>query len=63
MLGDYVQKALSLAGVTEQRVKALIGDCCCEERRAKLNALDAWARRVLRQGAEEAERWLEKLLK
>jgi hypothetical protein len=63
MLGDSVQRALSLVGVTEQRVKALLGDCCCEERKAKLNALDAWARRVLRGNLKEAEAWLVRLMR
>jgi hypothetical protein len=48
MLGDAVHEALTRVGITRQRVKRWIGECCCEERRRRLNALDAWARRVVR---------------
>ena len=47
MLGDVVHEALSLVGMTPERVQGYFGDCCCEERRQKLNALDRWARRVV----------------
>ena len=47
-LGDAVEKALSAVGVTKERVEAWVGGPCgCEERRDKLNALGAWAARVL----------------
>lgn len=48
MLGDRVERALSLAGLTQERVEAWLGrPCGCDERREKLNQIDAWARRVV----------------
>lgn len=47
-LGDSVSAALGSVGVTPEAVSRWIGKPCgCEERRAKLNALGAWAARVL----------------
>ena len=49
MLGDYVHNALAGVGVTPEAVYRWVGSPCgCEERRAKLNALDLWARRAAR---------------
>jgi hypothetical protein len=46
-LGDTVQRALAVVGVTEERVSAWLGrPCGCKERQEKLNALGRWARRV-----------------
>ena len=42
-LGDAVEQALSAAGITGDRVRAWFGDCGCEERKEKLNALGVWA--------------------
>jgi hypothetical protein len=47
LLGDFVQKALTLVGITETRVKAVFGDCNCNDRRDRLNLLHAWARQCL----------------
>jgi hypothetical protein len=49
MLGDRVKAALEACGITEAAVARLLGGSCggCPERRAALNALDLWARRVL----------------
>ena len=39
-LGDYVARALSAIGITEERVSAVIGrPCGCSERAEKLNEL------------------------
>lgn len=62
MLGSCLKRALEAAGVTEERVSRWLGaPCGCEERRKKLDALDAWARRVLRKGVKDAVRYLEEL--
>lgn len=63
MLGDYVKRALHSVGITEEWVEQLIGaPCGCSERAAKLDALDAWARQVLKRGTEGAQQWLRRLL-
>jgi hypothetical protein len=46
-LGDLIESALSSVGVTEERVKAWVGDCGCSERKQRLNTLSDWALRVL----------------
>ena len=48
MLGDVVQRALETVGITQQRVKDWLGDCCCAERKEKLNQLDVTCRRILK---------------
>lgn len=46
-LGDLLEKALSLTGITKTRVEKFLGrPCGCKERQAKLNALGFWVRRV-----------------
>ncbi len=59
-LGDSVALALRTVGVTEDRVRLLLGveDCGCERRKDALNALDSWARRVLSGKTEGAVRHL-----
>lgn len=60
MLGDLVQRALAVAGVTSARVEAWLGKPCgCEERKEKLNQLDLWARRVVGGRVERAREYLE----
>ena len=47
-LGDRVSQALSLVGITEERVSKWLGrPCGCAKRREKLNQLGAWAARVI----------------
>ena len=47
-LGDRIEQALTSVGLTSERVSKWLGKPCrCRERRMRLNALDAWARRVL----------------
>lgn len=62
MLGDSVQQALETIGITQQRVKDWLGDCCCEERKEKLNQLDTACRRVLKSKIDEARKYLIQLL-
>lgn len=62
-LGDRIESALAAVGVTQDRVKTWLGpECGCEERKAKLNAIDAWARRVLRGRVESAVEFLNRIL-
>lgn len=62
MLGDTVKLALETVGITENRVKMWLGDCCCEERKEKLNQLDIACRRILRSKIDRTKRYLETLL-
>lgn len=62
-LGDSIHEALSLVGVTPDRVERFLGHPCgCEERRQKLNALGWWAARVVRGKVDRAKEYLEELL-
>jgi len=55
-----VEGALSAIGITSERVERWLGKKCgCKERRDKLNALDAWARRVLGGNTEGAKEYLD----
>lgn len=63
LLGDAVKEALSLVGVTEERITAWLGvPCGCSERREKLNQLHRWAKRVLRGKTENAEGFLKNIV-
>lgn len=47
-LGDNIKKALTVVGITEERVSSWLGaPCNCAERVEKLNQLGNWASRVL----------------
>jgi len=61
-LGDLVSQALSLVGITEERVSAWVGDCSCKERIAKLNQLGYWAGRVLLGHRTNARKYLDAIL-
>lgn len=62
MLGDFVESVLSLIGITPDRVRLWIGkDCGCKERKERLNALHAWAKRVMRGNVHDAEERLDQL--
>lgn len=59
MLGDRIQRALSLLSITGERVEAWLGrPCHCEERRERLNQLDLWARRVASGKIDRAREYL-----
>lgn len=63
MLGDSVKDALARVHVTTELVERLVGGPCgCEERQQKLNALDAWARRVLVGKTADAVAYLWRIL-
>jgi len=62
-LGDKLQTALKLVGVTEERVEKFVGKPCgCKERILKLNQLDAWARRVVSGKVERAKHYFEQIV-
>jgi len=61
-LGDKVEAALKLVGITEERVSRWLGKLCnCPERREKLNQLGNWAARVVRGKLGKAKEFLEYL--
>lgn len=63
MLGNVVSDALAKVGVTEERVNRILGrDCGCQRRVQNLNALDAWARRVMVGKVEYAREYLQRIL-
>jgi hypothetical protein len=62
-LGDRVSQALSLVGITEERVSEWLGrPCGCSERREKLNQLGQWVARVLSGKTEQAEEHLQEMI-
>lgn len=58
MLGDRVQQALASVGVTDELVRRWLGECCCQERKERLNQLDLWARRIVAGKMERAVEYL-----
>lgn len=61
-LGDRVERALSAAGITQDRVKHWVGDCNCEDRKQRLNRLGEWATRILAGKTENAEHYLKGIM-
>lgn len=62
-LGTTISKALAAVGVTEDLVTLWLGEPCgCPERIAKLDAVGAWAERVVRGKVEKAVHYLNELL-
>lgn len=62
-LGDRVEQALSLVGITEERVSKWLGrPCSCSKRKQKLNQLGAWASRVLLGKTDQAEKYLDEIV-
>jgi hypothetical protein len=59
-LGDLVKKALDRVGITQERVAKYL-NCNCARHQARLNALGAWAMRVLAGRTEKAEEYLDRL--
>lgn len=62
-LGDIIESALSTVGITKDRVDWISQEwvgvpCGCEERKQKLNALSAWAYRVLAGKTHKADAYL-----
>ncbi len=62
-LGDRVEQALSLVGITEEKVSKWLGrPCGCSERKRKLNQVGAWASRVLLGKTDQAEEYLNEIV-
>jgi hypothetical protein len=58
-----VESALTLAGITKERVSHWLGKPCnCKERQAKLNQLGIWTKRVLAGKLEKAQEFLDQLI-
>jgi hypothetical protein len=63
-LGNAISSALSIIGITEERVSGWLGKPCgCKERRDKLNQLGAWAKRVLTGKTDDAIKHLDDITK
>ena len=61
--GDKLETALTLVGVTSDRVSRWLGyECNCKERRDKLNRLGSWVARVLLGKTEKAEYYLDQIM-
>lgn len=62
-LGTKISEALSLVGITEDRVSHFLGaPCGCKERAEKLNRLSQWATRVVRGNLDNAKKYLTQLM-
>jgi hypothetical protein len=63
-LGDAVERALSSVGVDKSLVERWLGrNCGCRERQDRLNALSAWARRVISGRTTSAESYLHDIIR
>lgn len=63
MLGDSIQMALGVVGVTSDRVTTWLGrPCRCPERVEQLNRLGCWAIRVLKGKTAGAVEQLEAIM-
>lgn len=63
-LGDRIEQALRIVGISKERVETLLGrPCGCEERKEKLNRLGAWAWRILKGKTKDAPKHLEDALR
>ena len=59
MLGDAIERALHAVGITPEGVERWLGGPCgCKERQQKMNALHAWASRVLAGRVGRAQEYL-----
>ena len=45
--GDWIEKALSMSGLSEERVRRWLGHCGCKRRKERLNQLGMWAKRLV----------------
>ncbi len=61
-LGDLVSSALSVVGITEERVSNILGrPCGCANRKKMLNRLSRWAKRVMKGNNDDAEKYFEEI--
>ena len=62
-LGDHVEQALTMVGITKERVAKALGGCGgCGKRQAKLNAIDQAAREIVGGAVESGRETLAKIL-
>jgi len=62
-MGDLLEQALAVIGVTPERVERWLGrPCGCRERKDKLNALSFLAKRVVSGRIEGAREYLEGII-
>lgn len=62
LIGNQIERALKVVGITKDRVEAFLGEPCgCTERQEKLNALGIWAARILRGKVDRAVEFFERL--
>lgn len=62
-LGDLVERALSVVGVSKDLVEEWVGGPCgCDERKEKLNQLGNWAFRVVKGKTERAKDFLHRII-
>ncbi len=63
LLGDRIEQALTLVGVTKERVEHLLGPGCnCTDRKERLNRLGIWAARVVKGKVDKARQYLAEIL-
>ncbi len=63
MISSLLETALAAAGISADRIEWWLGmPCGCRERREKLDAVEAWARRIMGGRIEKAEKYLNDLL-
>lgn len=63
MLGTIIHRALSIAGVTPERVEEWVGaPCGCRDRSQKLDQLTYWALMVARGRLDQARKYLERIM-
>lgn len=62
-LGDRIEQALQLVGITSERVeKWLQRPCGCNERKQRLNQLGSWAFRIIQGNLNKAEEYLNSII-
>ena len=63
-IGDRIGQALSIVGITPNRVTNWLGKPCgCEERKEKLNRLETWVLEFFRGNKETSKEELEEILR
>lgn len=61
--GTVIRLALDRVGINSERIENWLGvPCGCREREEKLNAVTAWARRVVQGRVDSAREYLTRLL-
>lgn len=61
--GDQLEQALSMVGITKERVSQWLGaPCNCQERQEKINALGSWVKRTISGKVADAKSYLEKII-